>query len=251
MASTPDPSALQKAEALWFSPEVVILRAQTRIFRVFPPSSDMETMEGSPVVTVHDDPEDMEVFLKAMFDAEFFMPPPAQARFRDVIGILRLSHKYDVPFLRRPRVSGIANVCEFPIQDIMAPGASWDALGEAQKMACIVGHSAQVRQFPNIIAFHFAWAEQFPDCVDWTHCGLVRLELAKRISWEMTFPLDAVDEDDWGQMKAGLCSSCWHDLRQLYQAAKQTFWDELLGMFELPAWAELEEMRGTQLGEGQ
>jgi len=66
-----------------------------------PPSSDMETMEGVPVVTVHDDPAEMEIFLKAIFDSEFFMPPPAENKFDDVLGILRLAHKYDVPYLRR------------------------------------------------------------------------------------------------------------------------------------------------------
>lgn len=29
------------------------------------------------------------------------MPPPALTKFEDIVGILRLSHKYDVPFLRR------------------------------------------------------------------------------------------------------------------------------------------------------
>jgi hypothetical protein len=35
-----------------------------------PPSSDIETMEGVPVVILHDDPDELEVFLKAIFDAE-------------------------------------------------------------------------------------------------------------------------------------------------------------------------------------
>jgi hypothetical protein len=80
---------LQRVEKLWFSTDAVILRAQTRIFRVFaailkakssvfasmftmpkPPSSDMETMDGVPVVTLHDDPDDLEVFLQAIFDSE-------------------------------------------------------------------------------------------------------------------------------------------------------------------------------------
>ncbi|KAJ7923494.1 hypothetical protein B0H13DRAFT_1707068 [Mycena leptocephala] len=134
MASMPT-DELQKAEKLWFSPDVVILRAQTRIFRVFaailqekssvfadmfrfpqPPSSDMESIEGFPVIVVHDDPEEVEVFLKAIFDSSaaclssqritlnvlfsFFMPPPAEIKCEDTLGILRLAHKYDVPYLR-------------------------------------------------------------------------------------------------------------------------------------------------------
>ncbi|KAJ7464391.1 hypothetical protein FB451DRAFT_1042210 [Mycena latifolia] len=111
----------QKAEALWFSPEVVVLQAGDRIFRVFaailkaqssvfadmfafpqPPSesAETETMDGFPVVRLYDDPKDVEVFLRAIFDSSFFTPPedtPLEA----IVGILRLSHKYDVPYLRR------------------------------------------------------------------------------------------------------------------------------------------------------
>ncbi|KAK7024853.1 BTB domain-containing protein [Favolaschia claudopus] len=111
---------LHQVEELWFSSDTVIIRAQDRIFRVFaailkqkssvfadmfafpqPASSDVETMDGVPVVTVHDDPAEMEVFLKAIFDSDFFMPPPATATIHNCLGILRLAHKYDVPYLRR------------------------------------------------------------------------------------------------------------------------------------------------------
>ncbi|KAJ7751690.1 hypothetical protein B0H16DRAFT_1691275 [Mycena metata] len=113
-------ASLQKAEELWFSPDVVILRADTRIFRVFaailkaqssvfadmftfpqPPSAEMESIDGFPVVELHDKPEDVEVFLKAIFDSSFFMPPPAEIEYDHALGILRLAHKYDVPYLRR------------------------------------------------------------------------------------------------------------------------------------------------------
>ncbi|KAJ7509619.1 hypothetical protein B0H11DRAFT_1846688 [Mycena galericulata] len=113
--------SLQRAENLWFSPDVVILRADRRVFRVFaailkaqssvfadmfafpqPASADgTEMMDGFPVVKLHDDPDQVEVFLKAIFDSSFFMPPPAQNDFLDIVGILRLSHKYNVPYLRR------------------------------------------------------------------------------------------------------------------------------------------------------
>ncbi|KAJ7639642.1 hypothetical protein DFH06DRAFT_1335329 [Mycena polygramma] len=120
---------LKRSERLWFSPDVVILRAQGQIFRVFvailkekstvfadmftfpQPSSealDIETMEGVPVVTLHDDPAEVEVFLKAIFDSDFFMPPPADSKLEDTLGILRLAHKYDVPYLRRRALNHLA-----------------------------------------------------------------------------------------------------------------------------------------------
>ncbi|KAJ6592181.1 hypothetical protein DFH09DRAFT_1415107 [Mycena vulgaris] len=110
---------LHKEEALWFSAKVVVLKADTRIFRVFaailkaqssvfadmftfpqPSSADTEIMEGFPVLKLHDNPDEIAVFLKAIFDSSFSMPPPAEPRFNDIMGILRLAHKYDVPYLR-------------------------------------------------------------------------------------------------------------------------------------------------------
>ncbi|KAJ6592203.1 hypothetical protein DFH09DRAFT_1306096 [Mycena vulgaris] len=66
-----------------------------------PPSADTECMDGYPVVKLHDDAYELEVFLEAIFDSSFFMPPPAAPKVEDIIGVLRLSHKYDVPYLRR------------------------------------------------------------------------------------------------------------------------------------------------------
>ncbi|KAK7024858.1 hypothetical protein R3P38DRAFT_3269620 [Favolaschia claudopus] len=57
-------------------------------------------MDGVSVVTVYDDPTEMEVFLQAIYDSDFFMPPPKQIDIRHCLGILRLAHKYDVSYLR-------------------------------------------------------------------------------------------------------------------------------------------------------
>ncbi|KAJ7923483.1 hypothetical protein B0H13DRAFT_2316431 [Mycena leptocephala] len=61
------------------------------------PSANIEIIDGFPVVVLHDDPQEVEAFLTA---SRFFMPPPASTQLGVVIGILRLSHKYGVPFLR-------------------------------------------------------------------------------------------------------------------------------------------------------
>ncbi|KAJ7912365.1 hypothetical protein B0H13DRAFT_2476428 [Mycena leptocephala] len=113
-------TSLQRVEALWFSPDIVVLQAGTRLFRVFaailkaqssvfadmfafpePASAEIETMDGFPIVKLKDDPDEVEVFLKAIFYSGVFLAPWAQPRFEDVVGTLRLSHKYDVPPLRR------------------------------------------------------------------------------------------------------------------------------------------------------
>jgi len=54
---------------------VVILKEKLSVFTdmfTFPqlPSSDIETMDVISVVTLHDDPDEKEVFLKGIFNSE-------------------------------------------------------------------------------------------------------------------------------------------------------------------------------------
>ncbi|KAJ6537873.1 hypothetical protein B0H19DRAFT_1270265 [Mycena capillaripes] len=58
-----------------------------------------EMMDGNPVVRLRDSATEVEAFLRAIFDSSYFMPPPAEINFHPVLGILRLSHKYDVGYL--------------------------------------------------------------------------------------------------------------------------------------------------------
>ncbi|KAJ7766165.1 hypothetical protein B0H16DRAFT_1882982 [Mycena metata] len=60
-----------------------------------------EIMDGSPVIRLHDSAADVEPFLRAIFDSSYFMPPPSEISFHAVLGILRLSHKYDVGYLHK------------------------------------------------------------------------------------------------------------------------------------------------------
>ncbi|KAJ7166803.1 hypothetical protein C8R46DRAFT_1351066 [Mycena filopes] len=304
--------SLERAETLWFSPEVVILRAETRIFRVFAAiltaqssvfadmftfpqpltsGADMESMDGFPVVRVSDDPAEVEVFLKAIFDSSFFMPPPAECQFEHVLGILRLSHKYDVPYLRRRALEhlkstfpthlaeydgrepyppeeamlrGAATIkaatevdalwllpvayydlCRRPIAAILASPA-FPRLGEKERTACLVGHSAQVHAFPKIVRFLSTPNDENADCEDWAECNRIRLQVAHvSATWvDMTWPLDFWNEDIWlAVQNDGMCERCIKDGRALHAAARQEFWDQLPEMFGLPGWEQLEEMK--------
>ncbi|KAK7012784.1 BTB domain-containing protein [Favolaschia claudopus] len=117
---TASSSQLRQISKLWFASEMVVIKAGDCVFRVLaatlkrkssvfadmfalaqPSSPQNETMDGVPLVTVYDDPVEMEVFLQAIYDSDFFMPPPAETTFEECLGILRLAHKYDVPYLRR------------------------------------------------------------------------------------------------------------------------------------------------------
>ncbi|KAJ7642460.1 hypothetical protein DFH06DRAFT_1097696 [Mycena polygramma] len=132
-------------DGLWFPNDSVVLRAGESVFRVpksilgarssvfqamfeFPQPAasdgDMthvdEVMDGGPVVRLHDDPTEMEAFLRAIFDSSYFMPPPAEIYFRKVLGILRLSHKYDVGYLHKRALCHLETV--YPTQLIVGVG---------------------------------------------------------------------------------------------------------------------------------
>ncbi|KAJ7890756.1 hypothetical protein B0H13DRAFT_876739 [Mycena leptocephala] len=107
-----------RVDDLWFSNDTLVIRADKRIFRVsrsilavrssvfadmvaFPqPAGNLtEEIEGSPVVTLSDSALEVEVFLRAIFDSSYFMPPPSPVELNAVLGVLRLAHKYDVQYL--------------------------------------------------------------------------------------------------------------------------------------------------------
>ncbi|KAF7361117.1 BTB domain-containing protein [Mycena sanguinolenta] len=121
------PKAPTRVEDLWFAPDMIVIRAEDKMFRVlgsilaaksavfrdmitFPQPEDggTEKMDGFPVVRLHDSAEEVEVFLRAIFDSSYFMPAPAPFSLLAVLAILRLSHKYDVPFLYRRALDHLA-----------------------------------------------------------------------------------------------------------------------------------------------
>ncbi|KAK7062401.1 BTB domain-containing protein [Favolaschia claudopus] len=118
-------NAPRVVEDLWFPDADLILRADDSIFRVyggflgarssvfrdmisFPQpatQTEGEMLNGRAVVRLHDSPTEATSFLRAVFDSSFFMPPPSCVNFEDIIGILRLAHKYDVSYLFRRALS--------------------------------------------------------------------------------------------------------------------------------------------------
>ncbi|KAK7013086.1 BTB domain-containing protein [Favolaschia claudopus] len=111
-------NAPKLVEDLWFPDADLILRADDSIFRVYggflgarssvfrdmisfpqPTQTEGEMLNGRAVVRLHDSATEATSFLRAVFDSSFFMPPPSRVNFEDIIGVLRLSHKYDVHYL--------------------------------------------------------------------------------------------------------------------------------------------------------
>ncbi|KAJ3734349.1 hypothetical protein DFJ43DRAFT_1064897 [Lentinula guzmanii] len=97
----PDGNLILENEDSIFKVYSGLLAQKSTVFRdmfTFPqPTSSQEI----PTVRLYDSTEDLTWFLKAIFDAEFFEPPPSTTDLSIVGGILRLSSKYDVQFLRK------------------------------------------------------------------------------------------------------------------------------------------------------
>ncbi|KAJ7612186.1 hypothetical protein FB45DRAFT_1065545 [Roridomyces roridus] len=108
----------QRIPELWFKDGNIVLQAGNTQFRVYggilaarspifedmlslpQPPGESELVEGCPLVRLHDDPVEATVFLRAIFDLEYFKPFPAQTTYDIIRGCLRLSNKYGVDQLR-------------------------------------------------------------------------------------------------------------------------------------------------------
>ncbi|KAJ7167064.1 hypothetical protein C8R46DRAFT_269960 [Mycena filopes] len=136
-ASNSSSHELTRVKDLWFSDGSLVVRAENAIFRVsgavlaarssvfqdmlaFPQSdssSDLESLDGVPLVELHDLAVEVEPFLRAVFDSSFFMPAPSSNSLLDILAILRLSHKYDIQYLHRRALDHLSQICptELPV----------------------------------------------------------------------------------------------------------------------------------------
>ncbi|KAJ7119163.1 hypothetical protein C8R44DRAFT_737989 [Mycena epipterygia] len=94
--------------SLWFEDSISCLSrylgfplAGLRRYDRLPQPPDAETIEGCPVVRLHDSTADVTVLLKAIFDSQFFMPYPAPTDFETISGALRLGHNYCIDYIRQ------------------------------------------------------------------------------------------------------------------------------------------------------
>ncbi|KAJ6548096.1 hypothetical protein DFH09DRAFT_628608 [Mycena vulgaris] len=112
------PGDPQRIQDLWFEDGNIVIQAGNSQFRVhrgilatrspvfqdmlsFPQPQGSELVEGCPLVRLPDAEIEVMDFLKAIFIPEYFAPFPALTKFEIIVGCLRLSHKYEVDYLRR------------------------------------------------------------------------------------------------------------------------------------------------------
>ncbi|KAJ7020423.1 hypothetical protein C8F04DRAFT_1242000 [Mycena alexandri] len=116
-----DGSLVVRAENKIFRVSGAVLAARSSVFQdmlAFPQpgslTSEVESLDGVPLVELHDLAEEVEPFLRAIFDSSFFMPPPSSNVLSDILAILRLSHKYDIQYLHRRALDHLSNI--FPTE---------------------------------------------------------------------------------------------------------------------------------------
>ena len=63
--------------------------------------------------------------------------------------------------------------------------------------------------------------------------------------WMDCYPLDFVT---WSYENDDLCWECFEQLKWHVEGARQSIWDSLPAMFNLPPWEELQKQRGIDLG---
>ncbi|KAJ7612168.1 hypothetical protein FB45DRAFT_940017 [Roridomyces roridus] len=106
-----------RMQELWFDDGSLVIQCESTQFRVhrsilaacspvfkdmlsLPQPPDSQMVEGCPVVQLSDSPIEAAMFLKAIFDPNYFRPFPARTEYPILQGCLRLSHKYEVDYIR-------------------------------------------------------------------------------------------------------------------------------------------------------
>ncbi|KAF8640996.1 hypothetical protein AX17_000641 [Amanita inopinata Kibby_2008] len=106
---------------LWFNDGSLVLQAGSSLYRISrsilaarsavfndmfhlplssPERPGFGVKENVPLILLPDSATDVTHFLRAIFDSGYFEPTPRKSSFEAVRGVLRLSHKYDVPYLQ-------------------------------------------------------------------------------------------------------------------------------------------------------
>ncbi|KAJ6545173.1 hypothetical protein B0H19DRAFT_1307568 [Mycena capillaripes] len=151
----PTSSSLHCVEELWFADASLVFQAENSLFRVYsgilaaqssvfrdmlsfpqpdPPESEFD---GCPRIVLHDRAVDATSFFRAIYDSSFFVPPFAPPL--DMLsGILRLSIKYDVDYLRQRCLRHLSDIYPTTLK-------AWDLVGYSRD---IINFRAPPKVYP-------------------------------------------------------------------------------------------------------
>ncbi|KAJ7099057.1 hypothetical protein C8R43DRAFT_1048701 [Mycena crocata] len=297
-----------RVDDLWFSNDTLVIKAGKKMFRVSksilaarstvfqdmlafpqPGGAEGELVDGSPVVILHDSGEDVEVFLRAIFDSSYFMPPPEPTDFDAAMAILRLSQKYDIPYLHRRALQHLS--CRNPTDLHHGPyipddkpmrslhivtaatevGALWllpfayylsstydpatiisSGVSDDVVRKCLIGQTDLVRASMDVGRF----SSTFPvdQCTTRTMCEHLRKTISSAFftvvgKQQDTLALHKWYGKLWEQLRDAMCSPCYAEAYGTYTESLDAVWDRLPAIFGLPPWEELRAMKKEALGE--
>ncbi|KAJ7689802.1 hypothetical protein B0H17DRAFT_936829 [Mycena rosella] len=150
-----EPNVPVRVQELWFDDGNLIIAAGFSLFRVYrgilaarssvfqdmlslPQPPDSELVEGCPLVRMHDTAAEVTVFLKAIFDSEFFQMYPSPTTLDVVAGVLRLSQKYSVDYLRRRALGHLSSAffTTLSARDAWDDDSGTNLLGRSKHHGC-------------------------------------------------------------------------------------------------------------------
>ncbi|KAJ6540869.1 hypothetical protein DFH09DRAFT_1368513 [Mycena vulgaris] len=283
-----------RVDHLWFSSDSLVIRAEKKVFRVTksilaarssifrdmvavpqPPGEETELIDGSPVVCLSDSAADVEVFLQAIFDSSYFMPPPAQVEIDAVLGILRLAHKYDVHYLYLRALEHLS-VMYGPssLDDYLARPIHWPTLPTSWETIDAITQFGALWLLP--VAYYLAarlvsgrrpissaepsrgaasWRHGPMGCSAWRSSALISLfgflGHEDDDPYDDNFgPLGDYDACQWNVLLNHklMCPHCGKEAMSIHETAMEEFWARLPSIFGLPPWSDLNAMRVAVMG---
>ncbi|KAJ7645244.1 hypothetical protein DFH06DRAFT_1136707 [Mycena polygramma] len=274
-----------QAETTLFRVSRDFLAMRSVVFRdmlAMPPPADTEMMEGCPFVRLPDRADDFDFFLRALLYAEFLEPHPAKTTFPIIAGVLRMSHKYEVEPLRKRALTQLSS--RYPTRlgsshclDSILLGRQIDApwilpcafyelcngmsleriitghLPPADMVTCVTGLRA-LETSGLCQVLKFLDAAKAKDCKSLEGCqkliGATRRDMNRlrthiRGVQDPYLPLEIWTSEDWHGLH--VCAMCLVHLQAVHKGSMDSFWARLPEIFNLPPWAELEQMRTDAL----
>ncbi|KAJ7479823.1 hypothetical protein FB451DRAFT_1556640 [Mycena latifolia] len=293
-----------RVDDLWFTKDIIVIRAENKIFQVSggilaarstvfrdmfafpqPTRGDIEQIDGSPVVRLHDSARDVEVFLRAIYDSSYFMPAPVPVDLRVILAILRLSHKYDIQYLYLRALNHLAkdgwykpaydDVFESHLLESDSDvGALWflpwayycTSTFSAEDLLPL--RQDQTEQFVKtslLAQLHLSRATIAVNrfltmrdaCATAPTCNRIRDTHLARVLNQFKTGEDLEPHAEWdakdleGLKTEGMCDFCYALAETRHHEAMTAFWDTLPSIFGLPPWKELRKMKRAAMDEDE
>ncbi|KAK7002246.1 BTB domain-containing protein [Favolaschia claudopus] len=258
-----DPGAdLIRAEDLWFEDCGLIIQAEKTIFRVsrdhlavhspvfkdmlsLPTPKESDMMLGCPFVALPDSAEDIMVFLKALLYYDFFEPYPAPVSYAVLSSVLRMSHKYDLPALRKRALIHLSSQFPTKLDDyeslLLQDPPEWykelvDVDGCGFHSLTVLACSLSIRWILPLAFYRVCEFSSEGQILSWPARRMKEKSRIRPTTRAPYMPLDIWKLDDWNTLQ--VCAACLASMKAEHRVAKQAHWDSLPECLGLPEWSD-------------